>query len=107
LPEVSDFEAFMMNEWMKQRDLLIQETMEFVQEVAANSKIVAPWFHLGNMNWELAQYGGGFFLRDTDHKSFGGHNAAIINAGLHYGGRRQNDYEHLIPRFQNHIRTRH
>jgi hypothetical protein len=42
LPEVSDFEAFMMNEWMKQRDLLIQETMEFVQEVAANSKIVAP-----------------------------------------------------------------
>jgi hypothetical protein len=31
-----------MNEWMKQRDLLIQETMEFVQKVAANSKIVAP-----------------------------------------------------------------
>jgi hypothetical protein len=28
-----------MNEWMKQRDLLIQETMEFVQKVAANSKI--------------------------------------------------------------------
>ena len=31
-----------MNDWMKQRDLLIQETLAFVQEVAANSKIVVP-----------------------------------------------------------------
>jgi hypothetical protein len=28
-----------MHEWMKQRDLLIEETLEFVQGVAANSKI--------------------------------------------------------------------
>jgi hypothetical protein len=27
-----------MHEWMKQRDLLIEETLEFVQGVAANSK---------------------------------------------------------------------
>jgi hypothetical protein len=32
----------MMNDWMKQRDLLIQETLEFVQGISTDSKIGAP-----------------------------------------------------------------
>jgi hypothetical protein len=31
-----------MHEWMKQRDLLIEETLEFVQGVAANFKDALP-----------------------------------------------------------------
>jgi hypothetical protein len=31
-----------MNDWMKQRDLLIEETLEFVQGISTDSKIVAP-----------------------------------------------------------------
>jgi hypothetical protein len=31
-----------MNEWMKQRDLLIEETLAFSQRVAADTKVAAP-----------------------------------------------------------------
>jgi hypothetical protein len=40
--DISDFKALVMNDWMKQRDLLIQETLEFVQGISTDSKSVAP-----------------------------------------------------------------
>jgi hypothetical protein len=36
--DVSEFEAFVMIEWMKQRDLLIEEAFAFAQRIAANSQ---------------------------------------------------------------------